>query len=94
MPVQTLGEAWKLGWRLKAHCYIVGRKPKTTDRTTVWCDTGTELDPKTLVWTRGEHFPLDRLASRLKCPRCGLRQVHVFFEVPGDPNIRAVRAAE
>src|SRR5256885_16437170 len=94
MRVETLGEAWKLGWRLKAHCYIVGRKAKTVDRTTVWCDTTTELDLKTLVWTRGEKFPLDQLASRLKCPRCGLRQVRVYFEVPNQPMAIARRNDE
>jgi len=26
---------------------------------------------KTLVWTRGELFPLEQLESRLKCPRAG-----------------------
>jgi DNA-directed RNA polymerase subunit RPC12/RpoP len=26
---------------------------------------------KSVVWTRGEQFPLDQLESRLKCPRCG-----------------------
>jgi hypothetical protein len=44
----------------------------------------------TLVWTRGEAFPLDQLASRLKCPKCGLMKVRVYFEVPNQPNANAV----
>jgi hypothetical protein len=86
VSVETLGEAWKLGWRVRVRCLLVGRKPKTRDRTTVWCDTMTELDMKTLVWTRGELFPLDQLESRLKCPRCGARRVTVIFEIPNQPQ--------
>jgi hypothetical protein len=41
---------------------------------------------KTLVWTRGEAFPLDQLATDLKCPRCGNRKVQVVFEVPNQPR--------
>jgi Zn finger protein HypA/HybF involved in hydrogenase expression len=50
---------------------------------TIERNTTTELDLKTLVWTRGEQFPLDQLESRLKCPRCGSRRVKVIFTVPG-----------
>jgi hypothetical protein len=31
-------------------------------------------------------FPLDQLGSRLKCPRCGSRQVTVVFDVPNQPK--------
>jgi DNA-directed RNA polymerase subunit RPC12/RpoP len=48
--------------------------------------TSAELDLKTLVWTRGEQFPLDQLGSRLKCPRCGSRRVTLVFENPGRPK--------
>jgi hypothetical protein len=41
---------------------------------------------KTLVWTRGDLFPLDQLEGRLKCPRCGSRRVTVVFEIPGRPQ--------
>jgi hypothetical protein len=43
---------------------------------------GGELDLATLVWTRGAAFPLARLESRLKCPRCGSRRVVLLFEPP------------
>jgi hypothetical protein len=89
MPVQTLGEAWKLGWRVRARCYWTGPN-KSGRRSVVYCDTTVELDMQTLVWTRGEAFPLDQLASRLKCPQCGLMKVRVYFEVPNQPNARAV----
>lgn len=37
---------------------------------------------QTLVWTGGRDFPLARLESRLKCPRCGWRLVRLAFSVP------------
>ena len=43
-----------------------------------------------MVWTRGEAFPLDQLASRLKCPNCGLMEVRVYFDVPNQPNAGVV----
>ena len=49
MTVDTLGEAWRLGWRIRVRCLLVGRKPKTRDRKSIRCDTTTELDMKTLV---------------------------------------------
>jgi hypothetical protein len=81
MLIETLGEAWKLGWRVRVRCLVTGQPPKGRhDRVAVYCDPSAELDMKSLVWTRGEAFPLDQLASRLKCPRCGNRKIQVFFE--------------
>jgi|HubBroStandDraft_6_1064221.scaffolds.fasta_scaffold929284_2 hypothetical protein len=42
--VTTLGEAWKLGWRIRVHRLLVGRKPKSRDRKSIWCDMTTELE--------------------------------------------------
>ena len=55
-------------------------------RMTVICEQTVELDMRTLVWTRGEAFPLEMLQSRLKCPRCGSRRVQVIFEPPTVPK--------
>jgi hypothetical protein len=90
MSVQTLGEAWKLGWRVRVRCLVTGPMPKSDDRTGIVCETSAYLDMKTLVWTRGEAFPLDQLATRLKCPRCGNRNVQVVFEVPNQPHAKTV----
>jgi hypothetical protein len=90
LMVKTLGEAWKLGWRAKAHCIWFGPN-KDGKRRVPWCDTTTELDMKTLVWTRGERMPLELLRERLRCPKCGRTNVLVFFEVPNQP--KAKRAA-
>jgi len=77
------GQAWRLGWRVRARCLLVGHKPKTRDRTSVWCDTSAELDMKTLVWwTRGDAMPLERLQGLFRCPKCGSRKITVAFEVP------------
>jgi hypothetical protein len=49
-------------------------------------ETAAELDIETLVWMRGDLFPLEQLEGRLKCPRCGCRRVTVVFEIPGRPQ--------
>jgi hypothetical protein len=84
MSIHTLGEAWRLGWRVRVRC-LWGHCPGPSART-IECDTSADLDMKTLVWTRGEAFPLDLLESRMRCPRCGSRRVTVLFEVPNEPK--------
>jgi hypothetical protein len=44
------------------------------------------VDMHTLVWTRGDAFPLDQLASRLKCPNRGSRKITVVVSVPNQPS--------
>jgi hypothetical protein len=56
-------------------------------RLQIQCETTAELDMKTLVWTRGEQFPLDQLESRLKCPRRGQRRITVMFDIPNRPQV-------
>jgi hypothetical protein len=91
MLVTTLGEAFRLGWRAKAHCLQFGPMAKSGHgRRTAICRTIAELDMRTLVWTRGEAFPLDMLESRLRCPRCGSRRVQVIFEPPPASGISRV----
>ena len=46
------------------------------------CTYRRELDMETLVCTRGRAFPVARLESRLRCPRCGNRRMAVMFEAP------------
>lgn len=70
-------------------CYWTGPS-KSGRRMVSFCDTRIELDMATLVWTRGETFPLDHLAFRLKCPKCGLMKGRVYFKVPNQPNTNAV----
>jgi hypothetical protein len=53
------------------------------------CTYRKELDVETLVATRGRDFPISRLETRLRCPRCGSRRVVVMFEIPARPNAQA-----
>ena len=57
MAVETLGEAWRLGWKLTARCAFGNRDGMKSIRQ---CIYRSELDMKTLVWTRGPNFPLSR----------------------------------
>jgi hypothetical protein len=56
------------------------------------CTYRYDLDMQTLVATRGRDFPLSRLETRLRCPRCGSRRVVVVFDVPSQPNSRTEAA--
>jgi hypothetical protein len=91
MAVETLGEAFEQGWRVTARCAHGKIDNRTSARD---CAFRTELDMPTLVWTRGRAFPLSRLESRLRCPRCGSRHVVVLFEPPAQarPAATAGRA--
>jgi hypothetical protein len=88
MAVETLGEAWRLGWRLTARCAFGNRDGMKSIRE---CTFRAELDMKTLVMTRGPNFPLSRLESRLMCPDCGSRRVSVLFDVPKVPVAARVK---
>ena len=89
---RTIGEAWKLGWRVTARCIWSAPTRKSKEgRGQIQCDTKTELDMKTLVWTRGDRFPLDQLENRLMCPNCGSREIKIIFTVPGAPRANAIR---
>ena len=81
MAVETIGEAYSLGWRVTVRCnYERGDGPRY--QTTRECHYRKDLDMETLVWTRGRGFPLSRLESRLRCPNCGSRNVVVLYQPP------------
>ena len=79
MAVETLDDAWNLGWRVHMHRALGPRAGMKSIRE---CHYRRELDFETLICTRGRDFPLALLASRLKCPRCGSRKVSVLFDPP------------
>lgn len=81
MVVETIGEAFTLGWRVTVRCSD-GRSDSPSSKSSRECNYRNELDMETLVWTRGKAFPLSRLESRLRCPRCGSRNVVVLFQPP------------
>ena len=79
MLVETIGDANALGWRVTVRCNDERgdgpRRPASRG-----CNYRKELDMETLAWTRGRAFPLSRLEGRLRCPRCGSRNVVVLFQ--------------
>jgi hypothetical protein len=79
MAIETIGEALDLSWTVTVRC---AHGPRDGMKSVRECVYGGELDLPTLVWTRGRDFPIGRLESRLKCPRCGSRQVRLAFSVP------------
>ena len=85
-----MGEAWSLSWRVNIRCLYDGREGLKHKRE---CGYRAELDMMTLVTTRGRDFPLARLAQRLRCPRCGCREVAVMFSPPKNYGVSAVAAA-
>ena len=60
MPVEKLGEAWNLSWKIHIRCLDDGREGLKHKRR---CDYRAELDMQTLVCTRGRDFPLPELPS-------------------------------
>lgn len=86
MAIETLGEAFKAGWRVQARCAHGKRRGMRQMRE---CLCRIELDLETLVWTRGEAFPLNLLESRLKCPLCSSRRVAIWFDERSAVSARA-----
>jgi hypothetical protein len=87
MAVESIGEAFSRGWRVTVRCsYEPGDGPRS--RSNRDCNYRKDLDMETLVWTRGRGFPLSRLESRLRCPRCGSRNVVVLYQPPRSEAMR------
>jgi len=81
MPVETIGDAYALGWRVIARCRH-GRTDSPRSQSSRERLYRKEPDMETLVWTRGRGFPLSRLESRLRCARCGSCDVVVLYQPP------------
>ena len=81
MAADTLGDAFSQGWRVTVRC-AHGREDGTARKSSRRCVARSQLDMETLVWTRGSAFPVSRLESRLRCPKCGSRYVVVLFHPP------------
>ncbi len=89
MGVETLGEAWNLSWEIHVRCLDDGRDGMKHRK---GCGYRKYLDLETLVCTRGRSFPIARIAERLRCPRCGCRQIAVMFSPPKTPQLNALAA--
>jgi hypothetical protein len=88
--IETIGDALSQGWRVTARC-ASGRADGPSAKSSRPCTFRQDLDVETLVWTRGRAFPLSRLETRLRCPRCGSRDVVVVFQPPGTALAAATR---
>ena len=77
MAIETIGEAFSLGLRMTARCTLGREDHRNSSRE---CTFRQDLDMATLVWTRGRDFPLSRLESRLRCPRCGSGNIVVLYQ--------------
>ena len=82
MGVETIGEAWDLGWQVHMRCAWGKRDGLKSIRA---CNFKKMIDMETLVCTRGRDFPLSSLETRLRCPHCGSRRVAVMFSPPSNP---------
>jgi hypothetical protein len=77
--IETIGEAHDLGWKLRVYCRASRREGLKSIR---GCIAYIDVDLSTLVWTRGREFLVSRLGDRMKCVRCGSRQVSIALEPP------------
>lgn len=83
--IESLGEALNYGWRVHMRCLRDGQEGLKHRRP---CGLRMELDLATLVATRGRDFPIAQLSMRLRCPRCGCREIQVAF----DPTAKDTRS--
>ena len=85
-PPQTVGEAHGRMLRIMVRCSFGTKDGYKSIRE---CIHNYEVDVETLVWTRGSNFPIERLASRMMCPRCKSRKVRVEIFTPVDGRLIA-----
>jgi hypothetical protein len=81
--IETLAEARNAGVKITAKCAWGRREGMKTIRA---CTASFRFDLETLIWTRGETFPVPLLTERLKRPRCGSRKVALLFDLPREPT--------
>ncbi len=91
MGVETLKEAWLMGWRVRVKCDTIDHWKEAYRDPALSCHSSHELDMKSLVWTRGA-IPIKSLRERLRCPACGSRHILIFFEIPNEPATLAANA--
>lgn len=88
MAVETIGEAWSLGWRLHVRCASGKGDGLKKHRE---CPYSAELDMDTLMMSKGPSFPLVKLSSPLFCPQCHQTRMRVLF-TPSAETFRAAAA--
>ena len=90
MEIENLADVWEAGGRLYARCEKPRREGLKSVRA---CGNQYELDVRTMLWTRGGAFPISMLSSRMRCPKCGAREVSVRLSLPGTVLAAQAKAA-
>lgn len=85
--MSTLGDAWTHGWEISVFCEG-GIEPGP--RKHKHCDFKYDIDMLTMLITRGRAFPLCDLPNKMRCPRCGLLGLKMFYYVPGGRDEKKV----
>lgn len=85
--IETLGEAFTHSVGMTMYCAF-GPYTKSHYQRGRECNFSMQLCTATLVATRGRDFPLARVAERLRCPRCGSRQIRVAFDFARVPDVK------
>ena len=88
MDFESLGDVWQARARLYVRCAKPRRDGLKSVRS---CGEQIELDIRTMLWTRGRAFPISTLSSRMRCPKCGSREVTVRLTLPGSVLAAAAR---
>jgi hypothetical protein len=88
MDFENLADVWQAGGRLYVRCAKPRRDGLKSVRS---CGEQHELDVRTMLWTRGKAFPIAMLSSRMRCPKCGSREVTVRLTLPGNVLAAAAR---
>jgi hypothetical protein len=83
--IETVGEAFDAGWKLKVKC----DRRRAGLKSVRSCPLVHELDLDSLIWTHGWRCPISWLNSHLRCPKCGSRHVLTFWVAPNDADQRS-----
>ena len=88
-----ISRTWATCGRLVGGCMCDAPKPRRDGLKSVRsCGEQHELDVRTMLWTRGKAFPILMLSSRMRCPKCGTREVVITVSLPGSVLAAAARA--
>lgn len=85
MAIETLGQAWQMGWRI--HVVCASGKGDGLKRVRA-CAFSAELSMDTMLMAKGPSFPIANLGSRLWCPSCHQTRMRVMFTPTGEPEKR------
>jgi putative SOS response-associated peptidase YedK len=80
MAIETLGEAFSLGWRVTVRC-VHSREDGAHSKSSRECTNRKTFDMGTLVWTRGGISP-SRVSKAVCAVRVAVRETSLSFTTP------------